>query len=681
MTIHLKAILAPVLAVALAACGGAAPPDPPTPPTPNVTAVVVTPDEATIEVGGTVALSAEVQGDAGVSQAVGWSSSDDGIATIGDAGVVTGIAAGEATITATSQADTSVSGDASVTVTAPVGPVDCSAAQELSEDITADTTLPLDCHRVPSNVTVSAALTILPGTVLEFASGAGLRVSDGGSLNAAGTAESPIVFTSVSRDPGDWRGVGIFTSGDNALHHVVIENAGQTHSAINNFNATNLYLADNAQAAITNSTFRRSTGVGLYASAESTSLGAFSDNTFDGNATAAMRTTAQQLGMIGEGNVFGLNALPGAQHIQVAATTLRTPAAWPAADVAYRFSGNHFIDDPGATITIAAGARLEFESGAGLRLEAGSLRALGSGDAPVVFTSASGNPGDWRGLAVASSSEENTLEHVIIENAGQTHSAINNFNATNLYLAANSRVAIQSSSFRTSSGHGVYVAEASSVLTAFSNNEFVANSSAPIRLFSNQLDSIGSGNVFSTDAPFASRFVEVRPTTVTTSQTWQNLDVPYRFFDNHFVSDPEATVTIDAGATLQFASGAGLRVDAGALSAIGTEEARITFTSASGDPGGWRGLAINSSSSENALRFVTMENAGQTHSAINNFNATNLYVTATSVIAVTDSAFNSSSGWGIYSQGTVTDAEGNPIDPSTEGNNTFSGNASGDIGP
>lgn len=47
---------------------------------------------------------------------------------------------------------------------------------------------------------------------------------------------------------------------------------------------------------------------------------------------------------------------------------------------------------------------------------------------------------------------------------------------------------------------------------------------------------------------------------------------------------------------------------------------------------------------------------------------------------VTNSAFNNSAGWGIYNSGTTTNANGAAIDPATQGGNTFSGNANGDVG-
>lgn len=683
----LKLLAAATLGVALVACG--TPTTPTTPPTdPSVTGVVVTPSEAEVEVGSTVTLSATVQGDEGVSQAVTWSSSHTSVATVTQQGVVTGVAEGTATVTATSQADTTFSGQAAITVLAEDEPpvtVDCSQAQALSENITVDTTLPLDCHRVTTNITISAALTILPGTVLEFESGAGLRVSDGGSLRAEGTVTNPITFTSASGDRNDWRGVGIFTSSaNNVLAYVTIEKAGLRNTTINSFNSTNLYVDENARVAITHSTFAEAggggNGVGIYVDHPSSELVTFADNTFDGNAEAAMRITTQQLGQIGEGNVFGLNALPGAEHIQVAATTIRSSATWPAADVAYRFFGNHFIDDPGAIVTIEAGAKLEFASDAGLRVNSGALQALGTSEAGITFTSASGNPEDWRGVGIASNSEQNRLEHVTIEKAGIRNTAINNFNRANLYLHDNARVAITHSTFAEAGGggNGIYINVPSVVLTAFDDNEFVNNSGAPIRIYSSQLGQIGSGNVFGTDAPFAGRFVQVEATTITTSQTWQNLDLPYRFFGNHFIEDPDATVTIEPGTTLQF-DNAGLRVSAGSLVAVGTASERITFTSASGNPDGWRGVAVSSSSTENRIQHATLANAGARNTALNGFNGGNLVVLSGGVVAVTDSAFNNSSRAGIYTRGTITDQTGTTIDPLTQGNNSFSGNDGPDV--
>ena len=65
-----------------------------------VTGVTVSPAAQSVAVGGTFTATATVQ-PAGANKAVTWSSSDEAIATVSDAGLVTGKAEGSATITAT----------------------------------------------------------------------------------------------------------------------------------------------------------------------------------------------------------------------------------------------------------------------------------------------------------------------------------------------------------------------------------------------------------------------------------------------------------------------------------------------------------------------------------------------------------------------------------------------------
>ncbi|MHC4089453.1 MAG: leucine-rich repeat domain-containing protein [Planctomycetota bacterium] len=90
----------------LSACGGEESTGPaPPPPPPTVASVVVTPDAATlVSLGETVQLAASAQ-DAGGNAIPGktftWSSSDEGLAAVSSSGLVTAVANGSVTITAT----------------------------------------------------------------------------------------------------------------------------------------------------------------------------------------------------------------------------------------------------------------------------------------------------------------------------------------------------------------------------------------------------------------------------------------------------------------------------------------------------------------------------------------------------------------------------------------------------
>jgi hypothetical protein len=100
-----------------------------------------------------------------------------------------------------------------------LNPASCAA--ELNADITASRTLYADTvYTLSSFVHVTGngtVLTIEPGTVIEGTPGSALFILQGAQIDANGTADAPIVFTSSqpanSRKPGDWGGLVIVGQG------------------------------------------------------------------------------------------------------------------------------------------------------------------------------------------------------------------------------------------------------------------------------------------------------------------------------------------------------------------------------------------------------------------------------------------------------------------------------------
>ena len=93
------------------------------PPTIDVQSVTVTPDEKTLEIGGTVTLTAAVLPDDATDKTVVWASSDAQVASVTENGVVKALKAGTANITATSG---SASGKAVITVVPVIGTAEAS---------------------------------------------------------------------------------------------------------------------------------------------------------------------------------------------------------------------------------------------------------------------------------------------------------------------------------------------------------------------------------------------------------------------------------------------------------------------------------------------------------------------------------------------------------------------------
>jgi hypothetical protein len=84
----------------------------------TVTTVSISPASATIAVGGTVHLVAEVVAPPGAPQTVTYSSSDETVATVDNFGTVTGVGAGNATITARSTVNRIATDTTAITITA-----------------------------------------------------------------------------------------------------------------------------------------------------------------------------------------------------------------------------------------------------------------------------------------------------------------------------------------------------------------------------------------------------------------------------------------------------------------------------------------------------------------------------------------------------------------------------------
>lgn len=259
-----------------------------------------------------------------------------------------------------------------------------------------DTTIKAGCHVVVARnyeVQSGVTLTIEPGARLAFGHGMHLWIGYG-RLVAQGTAEQPVVFTSLddkSPQRGDWEGL-VFAERareGSVLEHVVVEYAGNQGSL--GSGALSFYGAVKAGVlAVRASTFRHNAQAAVAIAEPGSTLVAFEDNTLQDN-VVSLAVPASVLRTVGK-NAFG-----DPLKVRGAVTSSQS---WPAFDAPVRICGNLSIAGVSerATLTLAEGTTLAFEKGAHLTVGGGVGGALVAKG--VTFTSASDPkaPGDWVGI-------------------------------------------------------------------------------------------------------------------------------------------------------------------------------------------------------------------------------------------------------------------------------------------
>jgi uncharacterized protein YjdB len=168
--------------------------------------------ESNVMVGATLNLNVVFNPIDATNKNITWESSNTSAATVAD-GIVTGVALGEATITATSQESNTLQATCEILVVPSNG-----QQITVSGDITADTKWYANARYFLSGfvyVKNNATLTIEPGTIIKGVSGTkgSLIIERGSKIMAQGTESKPIVFTSDKpkgqRAYGDWGGLVI----------------------------------------------------------------------------------------------------------------------------------------------------------------------------------------------------------------------------------------------------------------------------------------------------------------------------------------------------------------------------------------------------------------------------------------------------------------------------------------
>jgi hypothetical protein len=329
-------------------------------------------------------------------------------------------------------------------------------------------------------------LTIAPGNTLKMMNGTAFIVGGTakyGTLVAEGKVDSLITFTSASLSPqaGDWDYLMFGEGAENCkLAYCKIEYGG------NNSSYGMIDASNNAQLSIKNSTLQKAKHFALDISNVDGSF-AFTDNTVSDDEGHAVFVHGKMAHCLGAGNTFTTPANTGILVSGMASSYnyIIQDVTWLAQSCAYFFEDDIIVRN-GATLTIAAGAILKFESGQMLQVgsspETGKLIAKGTASKKVIFTASSATPlvGSWDGIRFTTTTlAGSALEYCEVKYAGGNSSYQGNIV---VYPCGSGNPAISNCEIANSKYFGIYKKKSNNVLgsPALSANSLLNNTSGEI---------------------------------------------------------------------------------------------------------------------------------------------------------------------------------------------------------
>jgi len=319
----------------------------------------------------------------------------------------------------------------------------------VAEDVTSPTTWSAGTIEVCEDITISAALTIEPGTTLEMCAGASLTVTETGSFNAVGTASQPIIIKGEVETAGYWEGLNISSNNpNNRLEYVTISDGGTYWG----WNYALVNLDGSAQVSIKNSTFSNADQVAVYAE-QSVSISEFSNNTFANNGTIGLAIHANHIGSLDEASNY--NDGNTEAYIHVIDGDVNSNETWKKTNTPYLFLSTVYVN---GGLTINPGAELLFEAGNGIEVnESGWMSAVGTAGENIRMEGRYASPGYWSGVRIGSNNPNNKMTYVQLKDGGSywgwhyagidlngrlemDNTTINNSNSWGMYVAGSSTI-------------------------------------------------------------------------------------------------------------------------------------------------------------------------------------------------------------------------------------------------
>ena len=430
-------------------------------------------------------------------------------------------------------------------------------------------------HLIKGTLGVKAPLAMDKCTHIIMDSNSRISVSDGGSIKVNGTVDNIVEFVSAKTIPaaGDWKGIEIqdtASSGSSFQFVSFFHGGGDDYGVI--------WTEGEAEVAIDNCIFNNIQNYGIV---------------FE-NGSVITSFTGNQFNDIGTYPVYvGANAVPAlspivtddsADRIMVRAEDIDDEGTWKNLSIGYEID-YLYIHKP---VTIEAGNTLFMRDNSHVDLaDGGSIIAVGTELAPIVFTSAKEGPGagDWKQITVHDTASNDTkFEFVNFEFGGGDDYGL-------IWVDAEAAVSIDNCKFSDIQGTGI-IFDNGAEIGSFTGNEFVRIDTYPITIGANAVPALSP--IVTDDA---TNRIYVTAEDIDDAGTWMNLSIGYEI-EYLYIHKP---VTIEAGTTLFMRENGHINTEnGGALTLDGTEASHVTVTSYKDAPaaGDWKQIEIYDSGSD-----------------------------------------------------------------------------------
>jgi hypothetical protein len=297
--------------------------------------------------------------------------------------------------------------------------------------------------------------------------------------------------------------------------------------------------------------------------------------------------------------------------------------------------------DVNAKLTIEPGVIIQCNAGSGIYVgsNAGAIKAIGTSASPIIFRSASGQKGAWKGIKLENSNNvENEFTYCVIKDGGSGSFNGNGNLKANLQMSGTTQVKIKNTKIDNSADVGLRVEKFTDVtITSFVANSFSDNAKAPIRMLDQMVPSLdGLATTFSNNGK---NYIELIAKTfdgVEDNVIWKKQNIPYAFFnegDNltcgYYTNT--GSITLEAGVTLLMGPGSRIIVGdnantTGYLKCLGTVAEPVNIKGVQEQAGAWDGIIISTTSANNNWTYTNVQHGGGASLSNNVTKKTNILI-------------------------------------------------------